>query len=180
MGTHVLKGRTPHEDVRAIMDSLRRLVRELRVFSRRAEATAGISAAQLFVLQQLAEGKPRSVNELAALTLTHQSSVSVVVRRLEERGLAARRASDADGRRVELSITPAGRTALKRAPRSAQNRLIEGALKMKVSDRRALSRLLGALLEKSGLEETRPILFFEGEKRESQAQDQKQRKARVR
>src|ERR671938_1731164 len=68
------------------LDAIRRLVRGLRLAARASEREAGLSAAQLFVLQQLAESPAESINELAARTLTHQSSVSVVVRRLVERG----------------------------------------------------------------------------------------------
>ena len=64
---------------RQVLDAIRRVVRTLREASRHSEKAAGISAAQLFVLQRLAGTGGLSVNELAARTLTHQSSVSVVV-----------------------------------------------------------------------------------------------------
>src|SRR5207302_6438951 len=82
-------------------------------------------AAQLFVLQQLrSAGGALTPGELAERTLTHQSSVSVVARRLMDGGLVKRRWSPADGRRVELSLTPAGRAAVRRRPRLARPRRI--------------------------------------------------------
>src|SRR3954454_6799254 len=93
------------EDIRTVMDSIRRIVRLLRVSARVSERTVGISGAQLFVLQQLADAGPCSIKELAERTLTHQSSVSVVVSRLIERGLVSRRASESDGRRAEVTLT---------------------------------------------------------------------------
>jgi len=55
-------------------------VQALRVSSRAAERDVGLSAAQLFVLDRLAGAdQALCVNELAQRTLTHQSSVSVVV-----------------------------------------------------------------------------------------------------
>src|SRR4051812_25495008 len=110
---------------REILDSIRRLVRALRESSSAAEKAVGLSGAQLFVLQKLGDGRPLSVNELAERTLTHQSSVSVVVRKLCDQGLVARKPSPRDGRRVELTLTARGRRLLERAPGAAQDRLIE-------------------------------------------------------
>src|SRR4051812_6915818 len=94
MGAHIkrqtgIAPRNGNRDARSVLDSIRRIVRALRVSSRRAELNVGLSGAQLFVLQKLAEGGRLSVNELAAKTLTHQSSVSVVVQRLSARGLVS-------------------------------------------------------------------------------------------
>ncbi|HEX3345342.1 MAG TPA: helix-turn-helix domain-containing protein, partial [Polyangiaceae bacterium] len=75
------------------MDALRRVVRDLRLSARDAERSAGISGAQLFVLQSLRNEAAASLNELAERTLTDQSSVSVVVKRLADRKLVARKES---------------------------------------------------------------------------------------
>src|SRR6185312_321205 len=64
-----------------VLDSIRRIVRLLREGTRASEDAVGLSAAQLFVLQKLDPAVPLSLTELAARTLTHQSSVSVVVSR---------------------------------------------------------------------------------------------------
>src|ERR1700710_363682 len=115
------------EDVREVLNALRRIVRSLRVSSRTAEQRVGLSGAQLFVLQCLARQSPCSVNELAARTATDQSSVSVVVSRLVARGHVRRAPSKLDRRRVELTLTPSGRALLAAAPEAAQGRLL-GAL----------------------------------------------------
>src|SRR5215218_9073175 len=111
------------EDVTRVMNSLRALVRALRVSTRAVEKEIGISGAQLFVLQQLLEAPARSVNDLAERTSTHQSSVSTVVSRLVERGLARREPSADDGRRMEISITDRGRDLVQSAPLTAQMRM---------------------------------------------------------
>src|SRR5205814_5128834 len=89
MGSHTTGRRT--DVTRAAMDSIRRVVQALRVSSRAAEQRVGLSGAQLFVLQRLAASPAMSINDLAEGTVTHQSSVSVVRRRLVERGLVRRR-----------------------------------------------------------------------------------------
>jgi DNA-binding MarR family transcriptional regulator len=157
------QGREDKEDVRVVMDSIRRIVRLLRVSARASERVVGISGAQLFVLQQLAEAGPCSIGELAEATLTHQSSVSVVVSRLIERGFVSRRASEADGRRVEAALTPAGRTLLRRAPPMAQAHLISGLRRMGATERAALAQGLSALIREIGADAQAPTLFFEDE-----------------
>jgi DNA-binding MarR family transcriptional regulator len=67
--------------MRGVLNALRRIVRDLRLGARDAERSAGISGAQLFVLQALADERASSLNELADRTHTDQSSVSVVGRR---------------------------------------------------------------------------------------------------
>ncbi|HTI65640.1 MAG TPA: hypothetical protein VL524_19085, partial [Gemmatimonadaceae bacterium] len=69
------------ETIGRSMNAVRSVVRALRINTRAIELKMGISLAQLFVLQQLAEKPADSLNELADRTATHQSSVSVVVRR---------------------------------------------------------------------------------------------------
>jgi DNA-binding MarR family transcriptional regulator len=148
------------------MDALRRIVRALRVSARAAEKRLGISAPQLFVLQQLADHAGLSIGELARRAVTDQSSVSVVVSRLTSRGLAVRRTSTQDARRAEISLTPAGRALLKRAPEAAQAQLVQGLRRLSRIHRRALTRALTCLVREMGLEDKRPQLFFADERRQ--------------
>jgi DNA-binding MarR family transcriptional regulator len=147
------------------MDSLRRLVHGLRVFDRAAERSAGLSAAQLFVLSKLADGSAASVNELAQRTCTHQSSVSVVAQKLADRGLVQRRRAANDGRLAQLKITSMGRRALARAPAAAQDRIIAAVGRFGPRDQWSLAGLLDRLVEEAGLSQTAPSLFFEENKR---------------
>ena len=158
MGSHT---KSVSDDLRTILDALRHLVRELRRTAAVAESRLGISGAQLFVLQTLARGKAGSINELAELTATHQSSVSVVVSRLVERNLVRRVASAVDARRMEIELTDAGRKMLARAPEVAQTRLFEGVRRLPAADRRHLSRTLETLVALMGGPAVPPALFFE-------------------
>ncbi len=148
-------------DVRAVLDALRRIVRALRIASRAAEKRVGLSGAQLFALHKLADGRTLSLGELAARTLTHQSSISVVVQRLVEQGLVRRQASRADGRRTEVAITHAGRARLRRAPQAAQDDLVAGLERLDAVERRALARTLTKLASALGAAERVPAMFFE-------------------
>lgn len=143
------------------MDGLRRIVRALRQSARLTEARLGISAAQLFVLHEVAAAGAESINALAERTLTDQSSVSLVVTRLERRGLVARRDDPGDRRRTAVAVTAAGRRLLARAPEVTQLRLLGALARMPAADRTTLARLLSALV--GAVEETDavPPMFFE-------------------
>ena len=143
------------------MDGLRQIVQLLRRSAAAADRRAGLSGAQLFVLGQLADGRPASVNDLAGRTRTHQSSASVIVRRLADRGLVRHGRSATDRRRVEVTLTAAGRRTLARAPSAAQDRLIAALLAMPPRDRKSLADGLGRLAELAGAADPRPGLFFE-------------------
>jgi len=149
------------EEMTTVMDSLRAVVRALRISTRAVEKEIGISGAQLFVLQRLQDAPARSVNELAERTSTHQSSVSTVVSRLVERGLARRAASAEDGRRMEISISEQGRALLRQAPRTAQTAMQEALRRMDRAQVRALAEGLEALVREGGFAETPPPMFFE-------------------
>jgi len=164
MGTHIFSEPAAESgDAAAVMDSLRTLVRSLRVSTRAVEREIGISGAQLFVLQRLADAPARSVNELAERTRTHQSSVSTVVSRLVERGLAERTPAARDARRMEISITGAGRALLGDAPRNAQVRMVDALGRMPAAQVRALADALAALVREAGMQDAPASFFFEDE-----------------
>jgi DNA-binding MarR family transcriptional regulator len=141
-----------------VVDGIRYVLHTLRVSSRATEQEIGLSGAQLFVLQQLARGPATSLNELAARTLTHQSSVSVVVSRLVKAGLIARQASKEDARRVLLDLTPAGRAIVARAPESAQSRLITVLRRLPAKRLSELARAMKLLVvELSSDQEARQV-----------------------
>jgi len=154
-----------HAEIRAVMDGLRRIVQTLRVSARAAERRHGISGAQLFVLHQLVEGTPRSINELAALTFTHQSSVSTVVSRLVDAGYVVRSSSEDDARRSQVALTPRGRALLRKAPEPVQAHLIAGLRRLPSKDRRFLARALSLMAEEAGAQDAAPRLLFDDEAR---------------
>ena len=151
------------------MNAVRSIVRAQRINTRAIELKMGISLAQLFVLQQLAERPAESLNELAERTATHQSSVSVVVRRLVERGLVSRTASSADKRRIEIDVTPSGRALLADAPATIQSQLIGGLRTLGRDDQEKLAELLERWLRGAKIDFATPPMFGELEDTEVNA-----------
>lgn len=140
MGAH--RNRRVADDVRVSVEAFRRIVQTLRTSAREAEQRTGLTSAQLLALQQLASSPGASVNDLAALTFTHQSSVSVVVRRLVKRRLVAKVASEDDRRRVQLQLTSAGAALVRRSPDPGQERLLSAISSLAPAARRALANSL--------------------------------------
>ena len=145
------------------MNAIRSIVRALRLNTRAIELQMGISLAQLFVLQQLAERPADSLNELAERTATHQSSVSVVVRRLVERGYVSRTASPTDKRRIEIDVTTSGRALLADAPVTVQQQMIRGLGTMSGSERTMLADMLENWLRMSKIDLATPPMLGEEE-----------------
>ena len=145
-----------------VLDSLRRIVRVLRESSRASEKVLGVTGAQLFVLKALSAADESSLNDVAARTRTHQSTVSVVVAGLVKRRLVRRRASLEDKRRVALTLTARGTALLARAPLAAQEKLVSALESLPPKERLSLARALSRLTEAMGLGAEPAPMFFEG------------------
>jgi DNA-binding MarR family transcriptional regulator len=162
------------------MDSFRRIVHALRS-SHRAAGDVALTGAQLFVLTTLAAArKPLSVGDLAERTRTDQSTVSVVVGRLVDRGFVHRARSAADTRRVELTLTAAGRTVLRKTPATvAQQRLSVALEQLPSSEAAALSRTLKKIVEAMGESDAPARMLFDdsGEKAPRRALERRRRSA---
>src|SRR5437868_5914957 len=153
--------RNNHPDVFRAINALRRMVRGLRTAAESVERELSVSAAQLFVMRELAQMPDQSVKDLAAVTMTTHSTVSQVVAQLISKGLITRTADAADARRALLRLTRQGTNLLKRFPRAIQEDLIEGFAALRPSERRALANGLEKWLEASGLGGVPPTMVFE-------------------
>jgi DNA-binding MarR family transcriptional regulator len=145
------------------MNAIRSIVRALRINTRAIESKMGMSLAQLFVLQQLSERSANSLNELAERTATHQSSVSVVVRRLVESGLVSRATSALDRRRLEIEVTPKGRELLAGAPITVQTQLVDALRAMSERDQSTLAGILEDWLRAAKIDLAAPPMLGEEE-----------------
>ena len=153
--------RTDDAEVAQVFNSLRRRVHALHNASRDTERRLGVTGAQLFVLAQLRATPSISINALAERTMTHQSTVSVVVRRLVRRKLVKKVRSADDARRVELTLTPAGSALLRRAPELVQVRLARAIESVEPAERQVLARGLQHLVRTIGVDTGVTPMFFE-------------------
>lgn len=158
---HSVRPAAIDDPVARSLNALRSIFRAIRLDTRSIELTMGISLAQLFVLQQLVERPADSLNDLAERTATHQSSVSVVVRRLVDRGYVSRTSSPSDKRRVEIAVTATGRELLAGAPVTIQMRLMSAVREMGRDEQHALAELLERWLRGAGVDGASPPMLGE-------------------
>jgi DNA-binding MarR family transcriptional regulator len=148
-------------DVARALNALRRMVRGLRSAAESIERGLRISAAQLFVLSELAQVPDQSVKDLAAVTMTTHSTVSQVVGQLITKGLVTRTRDSSDARRSVLRLTRQGANLVKRSPRVIQADLIEGFAMLRPAERRGLANGLEKWLDASGMARVQSRMLFD-------------------
>ena len=75
----------------------------------------GLTHPQYLVMLALWERDPRSLNDLAAELAMEPATASPLVKRLETEGLIVRQRSSEDERRLDITLTDAGRALRERA-----------------------------------------------------------------
>jgi DNA-binding MarR family transcriptional regulator len=147
----------------AAVDAVRRIFRALRVAAQQTHSSAGISAAQLYVLSSLSDGSAASLTELGRRTHTDRTSVADVVERLAIAGLVKRTRSQEDRRRMDVRITAAGRVVLRNAPQPPTALLVAGMDALPDRELDALVEGLKRLAREMGLEAAPAPMLFEDE-----------------
>lgn len=107
-----------------VLTALRRLIRATDLDSKRLARKTHLSTSQLLVLGLLAESPAQTVGSIGDKVGLAQATVTSMVDRLEERGLVARKRSDADRRQVNVILTDAGRQLQNQAPTALQTRFL--------------------------------------------------------
>jgi len=161
-----------------ILNSIRLIFQALRLFSVEADKRVGLSAAQLFVLEQVRTFPGVSLNELALRTATHQSSVSVVVQKLYIKKLVLKSFSPLDARQTNIKLSSTGSKLLKKGPPSFQDRFLKSLGHLSPNERKALSKILKRLVIDSGFQtkSKTPPLFFEAPTNKKRLSSKKNRR----
>jgi DNA-binding MarR family transcriptional regulator len=108
-----------------ILGALRRIVRAIDIHSRRLNVQYDITTPQLICLLTLAENELMTGTLLAQRMYMSPSTVNGIVSRLQSKGLIKRTRDSADKRVVRVSLTPAGRHLLMRAPSPLQTHFVD-------------------------------------------------------
>lgn len=81
----------------------------LQARSKHMEAAHGVTGPQRLVIRVLARMPDASAGRLAQILYLHPSTLTGVLKRLQDRGLVSRIQDPQDARRVRLRLTPRGR-----------------------------------------------------------------------
>jgi DNA-binding MarR family transcriptional regulator len=118
---------TGHPDVNDIAGALRVSIGLLLRRLRQTQAEGELTLPESSALARLDRGGPATASALAKLEQISPQSMGATLGALEARGLVERRPDPADGRRVVLSVTGAGRDLL-RDKRNARTQRLAKAL----------------------------------------------------
>jgi len=133
-------------DALSLLIRFRVLIRTAQRHSQWIERQSGVTGAQLWALQELADDPGLRVGELAKRMALHQSTASNMVDKLDTMGLLRRERGSADQRVVRLYPTPDGLELLTRAPSPARGVLLEALRAMDAASIGQLRAGLDALL----------------------------------
>ncbi|WP_376875104.1 MarR family winged helix-turn-helix transcriptional regulator [Albirhodobacter sp. R86504] len=102
--------------------ALRRILRATELFERDLAHAAGVTPAQLRVLQIAHHRGGPTSKALAVQMGVSQATVTALVDKLVARAMVTRRASDSDRRQANVVVTDVGLHALQNAPDALQQR----------------------------------------------------------
>ncbi len=94
----------------SFMQRLWALTHALQARSKRMESELGITGPQRLAIRMIGRTPDVSPGELAGMLRMHPSTLTGILKRLEERGVVAREQDRDDGRRMRLRLLAAGRT----------------------------------------------------------------------
>lgn len=116
------------QDVHEVASALRIAVGMLFRKLRQIPSANELTPAETSALSRLDRGGPATSSDLAKLDRISPQSMGATLALLEQRGLIERSRDPADGRRIMLSVSPAGRQVVNDR-RTARTELIAQALR---------------------------------------------------
>ncbi len=116
----------------ASLVALRRILRATELYSRDLAHAAGLTPAQLRVLQiTVMKGGSTTPKALATQMGVSQATVTALVDRLVTRGMVARERSETDRRQTNVVISERGQAAVEEAPDALQQRYVRAFEQLK-------------------------------------------------
>ena len=129
------------------MQTLMELTHALQSLSKRMEVTIGVTSAQRVAIRWIGRSPGISAGSLAEAMRLHPSTLTGILRRLEDQGMIVRKSDREDARRAQLSLTSAG-NAIDAEQRPTVEAAVRRALmRVSAADVAAARRLLKAMVE---------------------------------
>ena len=125
-----ISGQVHRDKTRSILFSIRKLIQAGELYSKELSKIHSISAAQLNCLLALFENGSLPPSQIAKYMLVKSSTVTGVVDRLEQKGLARRMRNSPDRRIVTIELTEIGNHLAENAPPPIQQKIVDGLKKI--------------------------------------------------
>ena len=135
------------DDAAEIVNALRRIVRAIELYSQEVRKAFGLTGPQLWAMKTLYRHGVMTTTDLASALAVQPSTLSLLIDRLEARGLVRRQRRRKDRRHVELRLTREGTRLAARAPSAAQGRLLHGLRGLAPARLRTMRRVLSELVD---------------------------------
>ncbi len=148
------------EESTPIVNGLRRIVRAIELYSQEVYKQYGLTGPQLWALKTLHRRGPLATSELAQALAVQPSTLSLLIDRLEDRGLVRRLRPRDDRRFVEVALTAKGTDLAARAPEAAQGRLLHGLQRLPPADRERIRRAVEDLVGMMEASDVEARFFF--------------------
>jgi len=113
-----------------IIYAIRRLIQAGELYTKELNKVYNVSAAQLNCLLSLHENGPLPPSQIARNILVNSSTVTGIIDRLEDKGLAKRERTSADRRVVTIELTETGKVLAENAPPPIQQKIFDGLNKL--------------------------------------------------
>lgn len=143
-----------------ILQSIRRIMRAVDIYSRKLKSQCELTVPQLVCLGTVVEHEPLTVSGIAQQVYLSSSTVVGILDRLEGRGLIKRERDTNDRRIVNTLATPAGKEIISNAPSALQDGLHEALKDLPLLEQAtialSLKRVVG--LMEAGSIDAAPIL----------------------
>lgn len=138
-------------EVLSFVRALWELAHGLESMSKQMRQELGVTGPQRFVLRLIGHFERLSPGDLAVLMHVHPSSLTGVLRRLEQARLIARKSDPVDRRRAIVTLTAKGRALNSRRARTAEasvRRTLSSVPASKIAAARELLRTLAVELQR--------------------------------
>jgi MarR family transcriptional regulator, organic hydroperoxide resistance regulator len=145
------------------MQSLRRIFKAIQDYSHEVYGRFGITGPQLWALTTISRKTSLPLGELSKEMYLHPSTISGVIDRLENKGYVVRDRNCEDRRIVNVRLTPAGKSVVKKAPNPAQGKMIHGLRKLKEKDLNNIYHSVQKLVEIMEAQDLHVTFFFDQE-----------------
>lgn len=130
-----------------ILSSLRRIIREVELYSKKLSSQFSITGPQLVCLLAIGGHEKVTASTIAREIHLSPSTVVGVLDRLEDKSLIARSRDRADRRKIYISLTEKGRTLAQSAPSPLQDRLADSLSNLEETEKLTIAQSLAKMAD---------------------------------
>lgn len=130
-----------------ILDSLRRIIRAVDLYSRYLALRYSLTGPQLVCVRHVLRNGPTAPGTLARRVSLSPATITGIIDRLEKRGLITRERSREDKRKVEIALTPEGRAIAEQMPPPLHETFSRRLQELPAEEQEEIDRVLAKIVD---------------------------------